>query len=249
MTRFFKICVMAAGLILAANFIQLTDSAEQVAPPARQTGLTTPEQRTSYALGLEFGPQIKQELAGVKLVPESFALGILDVLRSQKPRLSEEERKALLDALQKQMQAAAATRGAQTKVVSAKNRKAAAAFLAANKNKPGVLALPSGLQYQVLKAGKGASPVATNIVKVHYHGTLIDGTVFDSSVQRNEPIEIPLNQVIPGWTEAVTKMKVGGKWRLFIPPDQAYGDDPRAGGPIGPGMLLVFEVELLDIMK
>ena len=238
MTRFSKVCVVSAGLVLTLNIIQLGNSAEQVAPGGRQPALTTPAQRTSYALGISIGQDLKQELEGVTVVPESFALGILDVLRGQKPRLSQQEMQTVLDILQKQMQSQAQ-----------KNRQAATAFLAANKPKPGVIALPSGLQYQVLRPGTGASPAATDKVRVHYHGTLIDGTVFDSSVQRNEPIEFPLNQVIAGWTEAVTKMKVGGKWRLFIPPDLAYGDNPRPGGPIGPGMLLVFEVELLTIVK
>ena len=249
MTRFSKVCVVSAGLVLTLNIIQLGNSAEQVAPGGRQPALTTPAQRTSYALGISIGQDLKQELEGVTVVPESFALGILDVLRGQKPRLSQEQLQAILDALQKRMQSVETTRETQAKAESQKNRQAAKAFLAANKTKPGVIELPSNLQYQVLRPGTGASPAATDKVRVHYHGTLIDGTVFDSSVRRNEPIEFPLNEVIAGWTEAVTKMKVGGKWRLFIPPDLAYGDNPRPGGPIGPGMLLVFEVELLTIVK
>ena len=249
MNRFSKLCVVSVGLILAANIIQWGKSAEQVAPGGRQPALTTPEQRTSYALGITFGQQVKQELKRAAIVPESFAQGVLDMLRGQKPQLTQAEMKTILDEFQNRMQRVQATRKIQAKADSQKNTQAASVFLAANKKRPGVIALPSGLQYEVLRAGNGPSPAATNTVRVHYHGTLLDGTVFDSSVQRKEPIEFPLNQVIRGWTEAVTKMKVGGKWRLFIPADLAYGDNPREGGPIGPGMLLIFEVELLDILK
>ena len=122
------------------------------------------------------------------------------------------------------------------------------AFLAANKKKDGVKATESGLQYEVIKEGKGAKPKATDTVKVHYHGTLIDGTVFDSSVEREEPAQFPVNRVIKGWTEALQLMQVGDKYRLVIPSDLAYGES-GAGGDIGPNAVLVFEVELLDIVK
>jgi FKBP-type peptidyl-prolyl cis-trans isomerase FklB len=126
-----------------------------------------------------------------------------------------------------------------------KNKKLGEAFLAANKTKPGVKTLPSGIQYLVLKEGTGKQPKATDEVKVHYHGTLIDGTVFDSSVNRGEPATFRLDQVIPGWTESVQKMKEGSKWRVFIPSDLAYG--PRGPAPIGPNATLIFEIELLEV--
>lgn len=125
-------------------------------------------------------------------------------------------------------------------------RKQGEAFLAANKQKPGVVSLPSGLQYQVLKAGTGAKPTLNDTVKVHYHGTLIDGTVFDSSVDRGEPITLPVSGVIAGWTEALQLMPVGSKWKLFIPADLAYGDR-NAGDKIKGGSTLIFDVELLGI--
>ena len=131
---------------------------------------------------------------------------------------------------------------------SSGNRKAGEQFLAANKTKPGVVTLPSGLQYQVIKEGKGAKPLPTDKVKVHYHGTLIDGRVFDSSVDRGEPIELSVNGVISGWTEALQLMPVGSKWKLFIPSNLAYGDQ-QAGPLITPGSTLIFDVELLDIIK
>lgn len=127
-------------------------------------------------------------------------------------------------------------------------RKAGEAFLAENKKKPGVVVLPSGLQYLVLKEGTGNKPTTSDTVKVHYHGTLIDGTVFDSSVDRGEPITLPVNGVIPGWTEALQLMPVGSKWRLFIPSDLAYGDRD-AGDKIKGGSTLIFDVELLEIVN
>jgi len=129
-----------------------------------------------------------------------------------------------------------------------KNKEAGEKFLAENKTKPGVVALPSGLQYQILKEGNGPKPTAADKVKTHYHGTLIDGTVFDSSVERGQPISFPVGGVIKGWTEALQLMPVGSKWRLFIPADLAYGER-QAGPKIGPNSALIFDVELLDIEK
>lgn len=140
--------------------------------------------------------------------------------------------------------------GITDKLFQMKNEKAAAnlkagqEFLATNKNKPGVTELPSGLQYEVITAGDGAKPLATNKVTCHYHGTLIDGTVFDSSVKRGQPATFPLNAVIKGWTEGLQLMGVGSKWRFFIPPHLGYGDR-QVSAQIGPNSTLVFEVELL----
>lgn len=129
---------------------------------------------------------------------------------------------------------------------SAKNLKEGQEFLAANKSKPGVTELPSGLQYEVITEGIGPKPTAENKVTCHYHGTMINGTVFDSSVQRGKPAEFPLNQVIKGWTEGVQLMSQGSKWRFFIPPHLGYGDR-QVGPTIGPNSTLIFEVELLGI--
>lgn len=129
---------------------------------------------------------------------------------------------------------------------SAANLKAGQDFLAANKEKPGVTALPSGLQYEVMKEGNGPKPGATSKVTCHYHGTLIDGTVFDSSVQRGQPATFPLNMVIKGWTEGLQLMPQGSKWRFFIPADLGYGDR-QVSAQIGPNSTLIFEVELLGI--
>ena len=126
------------------------------------------------------------------------------------------------------------------------NLKAGQDFLEANKAKPGIVALPSGLQYEIITEGSGAKPLASNKVTCHYHGTLIDGTVFDSSVQRGQPATFPLNAVIKGWTEGLQLMPTGSKWRFFIPPQLGYGDR-QVGGQIGPNSTLVFEVELLGV--
>ena len=136
----------------------------------------------------------------------------------------------------------------QKKEKAEANLKAGNDFLEANKQKPGVVALPSGLQYEIITEGTGAKPGATSNVTCHYHGTLIDGRVFDSSVDRGQPIELSVNGVIPGWTEALQLMPVGSKWKLFIPSNLAYGDQ-QAGPLITPGSTLIFEVELLDIIK
>ena len=126
------------------------------------------------------------------------------------------------------------------------NATAGEAFLKANAGKPGIVELPGGIQYEVLKEGSGAKPGPTSEVTCHYHGTLIDGTVFDSSVQRGSPASFPLNRVIKGWTEALQLMPLGSKWRLFLPPAMAYGDR-QTGAVIGPNSTLIFEVELLGI--
>ena len=142
--------------------------------------------------------------------------------------------------------------GISDKLFQLKNEKAAAnlkagqEFLEANKQKPGVTALPSGLQYEVITEGNGPKPSATSTVTCHYHGTLLDGTVFDSSVQRNKPASFPLNMVIKGWTEGLQLMPKGSKWRFFIPPHLAYGDR-QVSAQIGPNSTLIFEVELLEI--
>jgi len=135
-----------------------------------------------------------------------------------------------------------------SKAEGAKNLKAGEEFLAANASKAGVVTLPSGLQYEIITAGTGPKPTAADQVKCHYHGTTIDGKVFDSSVDRGEPAVFPVGQVIPGWTEALQLMPVGSKWKLFIPAALAYGEK-GAGADIKPNSTLIFEVELLEIVK
>jgi FKBP-type peptidyl-prolyl cis-trans isomerase FklB len=157
--------------------------------------------------------------------------------------LSEEEMKEVMMGFQKEMMAKLQAKQASA---GAENTAAGKTFREENAKKDGVKVLPSGLQYKVLKSGSGKTPTATDKVSTHYHGTLIDGTVFDSSVERGEPVSFPVDGVIPGWTEALLLMKEGDKWQLVVPPDLAYGER-GAGGRIGPNSTLIFEVELLSV--
>lgn len=216
----------------------------QNAPGQPPSQFKTLDDQASYAIGLDIGRSILAD--GAELNPDLVARGLLDGLKKAQPLLTDEQIQAVMEAYTKHQQAKAA---AKVKPVADKNQKDGAAFLAANKVKQGVVTTESGLQYQVTAAGSGAMPKATDVVRVHYHGQLLDGTVFDSSVERKEPASFPVNRVIAGWTEALQKMKVGDKWRLFIPSELAYGTRGTPGGPIPPNAVLVFDVELLDIEK
>jgi FKBP-type peptidyl-prolyl cis-trans isomerase FklB len=204
--------------------------------------LTNPKQRTSYAIGLDIAANLKAR--EIDLDAKALAAGIADAL-ADKPALKPDEVREVLMKLQQEMMAKG---DVKNKADAEKNLKAGDAFLAENGKKEGVTTTTSGLQYKVLKSGSGASPKKTDSVKVHYHGTLIDGKVFDSSVQRGEPVTFQVDGVIPGWVEALQLMKVGDKWQLFIPSKLAYAE--RSPDPtIGPNATLVFEVELLGIEK
>ncbi len=198
--------------------------------------LDTVEQRVSYGIALNMGANLARQ--GVEIDLGSFVVGLQDGLAGLKPRVSEAALKAAFETAQERIEAVAAER-------SAKQAGAGLAFLEENKARPGVVVTPSGLQYEVLREGAGAKPTSEQTVEVHYHGTLVDGTVFDSSVQRGETVSFPVTGVIPGWVEALQLMQVGAKWRLFIPANLAYGD--RGTGPIPPGSTLIFDVELIGI--
>lgn len=193
--------------------------------------------KVSYALGLSIGNNFQN--SGIKdLQIEDFVQGLKDVLTEAHPAISYDEAKEVINDYFVKLQ----------KEKLEINKKAGEEFLNINKHKAGVVELPSGLQYEVLKKGDGPRPTAADQVKCHYHGTLINGTVFDSSVQRGEPAVFGVSQVIPGWVEALQLMEVGSKWRLFIPSRLAYGER-GAGEAIEPNSALIFEVELLDIVK
>lgn len=193
--------------------------------------------KVSYALGLSIGNNFLN--SGIKnLQVEDFVKGLTDVLNEKQPDITYDEAKEVINEFFIKLQ----------KEKMEINKKAGEEFLHINKGRAGVVELPSGLQYQVLKQGNGAKPKATDKVKCHYHGTLINGTVFDSSVQRGQPAVFGVNQVIPGWVEALQLMPVGSKWRLFIPSNLAYGEQ-GAGEMIEPNNTLIFDVELLDIVK
>ena len=172
--------------------------------------------------------------------------GLKDGLGGAKSVLTEEQIKETMNTFQKEMME---KQQAAQKEQGEKNKAEGEKFLAENKKKDGVVTTASGLQYTVLKEGTGPKPGLTDKVKVHYHGTLIDGRVFDSSVDRGQPIELSVNGVIPGWTEALQLMPVGSKYRLWLPAKLAYGEQGTPGGPIGPNATLVFDVELLEIAK
>lgn len=204
--------------------------------------LTTEKQKTSYMVGMSMAGNMP-DFVREELDPKVVARAVETVLSGEEPALSGEEAANLSKSFQEKMRAKAAAR---IKADAAKNKSEGEAFLAANKGKSGVKVTESGLQYKVERQGNGPKPKATDTVKVNYEGSLLDGTVFDSSYKRGEPTTFPLNGVVPGWSEAVQLMPVGSKYTIWIPSDLAYGDKPA--GPIGPNSTLKFTVELLEIM-
>jgi len=205
--------------------------------------LESQKDKASYTIGIQMGMQLSQQKEDIDM--NSVIQGFTDAFSGNKPQLSMEDMQKAMQTFQQEIQA---KQQAKMKAIGDKNAKEGAAFLAENKKKDGVKTLKSGLQYKVLKEGKGASPKATDTVVTHYVGTTIDGHVFDSSYKRGEPATFPVSGVIKGWTEALQKMKVGSKWKLFIPAELAYGEH-GAGQAIGPNAVLIFEIELLEIKK
>jgi len=203
--------------------------------------LTTDKAKQSYALGANIGRNLKGD--GLDVDPNIVAEGLKDVLSGGKVQMTDAEIQETLTKLRTEM---IAKQKEDMDRMGAANKKAGDAYLAANKAKPGVVTLPSGLQYKILKEGTGPKPTASDTVVCNYAGTLIDGTEFDSSYKRGEPATFGVGQVIKGWTEALQLMPVGSKWQLVIPPDLAYGSK-GAGNVIGPDSTLVFDVELMSI--
>jgi len=194
-------------------------------------------EKVSYALGLSLGNNLLG--SGVNALDYAeLAQGIQDVMEQKKPKMSYEEAQTVINDFFQSLQA----KGGD------KAQSEGKAFLEENSKQAGIVTLPSGLQYEIMSEGTGATPKASDSVKVHYHGTLIDGKVFDSSVNRGEPATFGVTQVISGWVEALQLMPVGSKWKLFIPSELAYGAQ-GAGQAIAPHTALIFEVELLDIIK
>jgi FKBP-type peptidyl-prolyl cis-trans isomerase FklB len=206
--------------------------------------LKSSQDSISYSIGLFMAQNLKQQ--GMNDLNQAMLTkGLQDAMSGGTTRLTQEQAGTILNNYaQKQY----AVRNAESQKASAENKKIGNAFLAENKAKPGVVTTSSGLQYTVEKEGTGAKPTASDRVKVHYTGKLLDGKVFDSSVERKTPAEFGVGEVIKGWTEALQLMPVGSKWKLFIPAELAYGDR-GAGADIKPGSTLVFDVELLDIVK
>ncbi len=203
------------------------------------SNLTTLEQHASYGIGLQMGQQLADNpFDGLDIA--AVAAGLAAAFYGEEPEVSEDQIREAFGVISARMQEA---ESAKAQVAAA----AGEAFLAENAKKAGVTVTASGLQYEVLNAGSGAKPGRSDKVRTHYHGTLIDGTVFDSSYNRGQPAEFPVSGVIAGWTEALQLMPVGAKYRLYIPHNLAYGER-GAGGAIKPFSALIFDVELLDIL-
>ena len=234
----------AAG---SAHFFRPAGSGEPAALyPFFPVTLDTNQQQVSYIIGRDLARNFAQQ--GLELDIDTLAAALKEGLAGQPSRLSQEQMQAAMQQLQEQLGGGEDDQDDDsTPTPTSMNNKAdGEAFLAENKNKPGVTTLPSGLQYEVLTEGSGPKPTPRSSVTTHYHGTLINGTVFDSSYQRGQPATFGVNQVIAGWTEALQLMPEGSKWRLYIPSDLAYGKR-GAGRDIGPDSALIFDVELLKV--
>jgi FKBP-type peptidyl-prolyl cis-trans isomerase FklB len=214
-----------------------------VAPALADNPAVLKDQRdkASYSIGVKIGADMKAN--ALDLNSEALVTGLQDGISGAKPQLSDKERADSLMAFEQDLQKKEIER---LKQLAEKNKKEGAEFLAANKAKEGVKTLPSGLQYKVLAEGNGTQPKPTDQVTVNYRGTFLDGTEFDSSYKRGEPITFPVNGVIKAWSEALPLMKTGAKWQLFVPAELAYGEK-GAGRAIGPNSTLIFEVELVGI--
>jgi FKBP-type peptidyl-prolyl cis-trans isomerase FklB len=257
-----SITTLAAGLLLLGNAhaqqtpaaaTPTTPAAQAPKAPAAKTGqaarprtavplaLKTEKDKFSYALGMNLGSGLHKQ--SVDVDPAIFLRGLKDGLAAGKTLLTEQEAQATLTQVQNDLRKKAQEKMQQAAV---SNKQTGDAFLASNKAQDGVVTLPSGLQYKILKEGTGPKPAATDSVVCNYRGTLLDGTEFDSSYKRGQPATFQVNGVIKGWTEALQLMPVGSKWQLVIPADLAYGER-GAGQQIGPNSTLIFEVELLSI--
>lgn len=225
----FNNVMVGAALALAINL----GAAEEPKP------LSTQKEKASYGVGMNVGRSFKSDLIDLDI--DSFVRGFKDALAGTKSAVSEEDLEKAIAAMRDDV-----TKKSNERV--AVNKKAGQEFLAKNKeNNKDIKTTESGLQYIVLKEGTGPMPKTSDTVKVHYRGTLIDGTEFDSSYKRGQAAVFPVNGVIPGWTEALQRMKVGDKWQLFLPPELAYGE--QGAGPIGPNATLIFDVELMSIKR
>ncbi len=211
--------------------------AEPAAAPANDAKLATAEQKVSYGFGLQMGSNLKE--MPFDLDVEAVLAGIRDIIADKQPRISQEDLQMAMAEVQQKVMTKATAQGESNRVAGEK-------FLAENGKKEGIKTTASGLQYQVIEEGKGATPTAEDTITAHYKGTLLDGSTFDSSYDRGEPATFPVSGVIKGWTEALQLMKVGSKYRLFIPANLAYGERP-AGRKIGPNSTLIFDIHLLAI--
>lgn len=232
-TATFLLAPVLAGVLAACQ--------EQAKEPDPVT-LDTPEKRLSYGIALRMGERMKTD--GMNLDVDAYSLGMRDAFDGAEAKLTDEEINAEMMAFQQKVEA---EREAEREALATGNAEAGAAFLEENAKREGVMVTESGLQYEVIEPGEGDSPGLDDQVEVHYRGTLIDGTEFDSSYSRGQTVTFGVTQVIAGWTEALQLMKEGAKYKLFIPSDLAYGP-AGAGQMIGPNSTLIFDVELVDVV-
>lgn len=237
------IALVLAAALMPPALASAQQSDAKPAPKAATGPLKTQKDKVSYSIGLDIGKNFKNQ--GIDVDPAMLARGMRDAMAGNKPLLTEEESHQVMTDFQMAMKEEHLKK---QQAAGAENAKAAAAFLAANKKKPGVKTTASGLEYKVIKEGTGKTPTLEDTVTAHYRGTLLDGTEFDSSYKRGEPASFPVSGVIPGWTEVLQLMKVGSKYEVWIPANLAYGER-GAGNVIGPNAMLTFEIELLDVKK
>lgn len=229
------------GLAASAPATTTTTVTATTAPAAQMAAPTSSTDKLSYTIGVDMGNSLKAQQLNIN--PDMLAQGIKDAINGSPLLLT----KAQMDKTLQDYQKAFLAKQQQAFAAQAdQNAKASADFLAKNKTQPGVQTLGDGLQYKVIKAGSGNSPTASDNVTVNYEGTLIDGTVFDSTYKRGKPASFGVSQVIPGWQEALKMMKPGAEWMIYIPPQLAYGKQ-GVGGPIGPNEALIFKVELISV--
>jgi len=234
---------LACAALAVVSTLSAQTAAEKPADKAAAAApATAPMDKVSYFIGTRIGGDIAQNFKsqGLELDLDNFLQAIRDQFEGKPSKFKEEELTAAMEAFEKVMVAKQANKAGEAKSSGQK-------FLAENAKRPEVTTTPSGLQYEVIKKAEGPKPAVTDSVSVHYHGTFVDGKVFDSSVERNEPASFPLQGVIKGWTEGLQLMNVGSKFKFYIPSDLAYGDEGRPGIP--GGSTLVFDVELLNIVK
>ena len=238
--------LLTVGLITTplVAFVSAEETSEETLtqPQEQPAALDSQQDKLSYSFGQNIGNSLKQQKIELNL--DLLMKGIQDAVADKKSLLTTEEMQEVLKEFQKERFAKLAE---ERKALAETNLKEGEAFLTANKAKEGVVTLPSGLQYKVITQGSGKTPKATDQVTTHYRGTLIDGTEFDSSYKRGKPATFAVNQVIPGWTEALQLMKEGDKWQLFIPAKLGYGERGVPGGKIGPNATLIFDIELISV--
>lgn len=241
--------IMAKTVLASALALAIAGCSSE-APSQQDVSLDSESNRHAYALGTVLGREVQANMehlaeTGIELDNDVVIAALADALNDS-TRMSDDEVQEAIMAL---VELSTNYAEQQSQVSSERNLQEGLNYQAENAQREGVTVTESGLQYEVLTQGEGGSPAAEDTVTVHYEGTLIDGSVFDSSYQRGEPIAFPLNRVIPGWSEGVQLMNVGAKYRFVIPADLAYGSEERPGSPIPPNATLVFEVELLEIEK